>query len=110
MGVIEGIDPKNLAEAGWGVIFASNANPGIREALKELLDYRREQVTNKNERYYREYSGERAYRPGESTVQFLARNGIGPGPADKQSRRSSHKLEHDTFAQATCPIHGSKSF
>jgi len=80
---IEGVDPKNLAETGWGVIFAfdpetKGPNPVIREALQELLAHRQQQATQKNETYYREY----IYRPGESKNQFLARHGVGPGPAD----------------------------
>jgi len=80
---IEGVDPKNLAETGWGVIFAfdpetKGPNPVIREALQELLAHRQQQATQKNEKYYQEY----IYRPGESKNQFLARHGVGPGPAD----------------------------
>jgi hypothetical protein len=82
LGVKEGVDSKNLSETGWGIIFAHNADPAIREALSELLEHRRQQATQKHEDYYQEYIGVKAYRPDESKLDFLARHGAGPGPAD----------------------------
>jgi hypothetical protein len=83
-GMKAGPRPWCLEESGWGVIFACHADPAIREAMAELLSLRRKQATQKNEHYYKEYFGAKGYRPGESTYEFLARNGMGPGPADPE--------------------------
>ncbi len=79
-GVVEGVDPKNLSEAGWGVIFTANADPAIKAALKELIDLRQEQAGD----HFRLFDNADGYRPSESKNDFLARHGAGPGPADPE--------------------------
>lgn len=88
LGPMAGIDPKNLAETGWGIIFAAADDdaPRIKEALGELLEHRREQATQEKEHRYREYIGPDGCRPGESALSFLARHKAtvtGPVDTDK---------------------------
>jgi hypothetical protein len=77
LGTVAGVDSRSLAEAGWGVIFAHDADPEVRDALHVLLELRREQCGGSYEQggRYREFTGLRAYRPGESAKRFVERHG-----------------------------------
>lgn len=72
------VDLRDLAETGWGVIFPEGRQDELRAALAPLLSLRRSQAGRLHEHRYRELIG----HPGESKARFLARHGIGPGPAD----------------------------
>ncbi|WP_298818793.1 C25 family cysteine peptidase [Chloroflexus sp.] len=78
--VKEGVDPTDLAQAGWAIIFPATINAApLREALSELLNWRRAQAGPR----YRECVGPQGYRPGESKVAFLRRQGAATsGPVD----------------------------
>ena len=78
----EGVDPKDLAQTGWGVVFPAGPDRSVREALAELLDHRRLQASQDCEKRYREFSGWEGYRENETKQEFLARHGAGPGPVD----------------------------
>lgn len=77
-GLPDSVDPCNLGQTGWGVIFAHDADPGVRSALGPLLEHRKAQAGAR----YREFCGEDGYRPQESKTAFLARHRHGPGPVD----------------------------
>lgn len=82
LGVREGIDPVDLSSAGWAVVFASDADQAVREALSPLLRRREEQAGGVHPHRYREFTGPDGLLPDDTKGRFLARHGIGPGPAD----------------------------
>lgn len=79
-----GLDPEDLSQAGWGVIFpaawSDDLTSSIRDALDELLQTRKSQAGD----YYCECIGMDGYRLGESKDDFVVRHGGGPGPVDPE--------------------------
>lgn len=84
LGVIAGVDVKDLSSAGWAVVFAAGADEDVRDALRPLLELRRRQASVRSESLYRECWGDPSgYRGGESKSGFLRRQGApGSGPVD----------------------------
>ncbi len=76
----EGVNERDLAQAGWGVIFpAGPQSAPIREALSELLEWRKAQAGDR----YRECIGPTGYRPNERKADFLRRQKTATsGPVD----------------------------
>ncbi|MGB3189612.1 MAG: hypothetical protein WBB43_09330 [Limnoraphis sp.] len=65
--VIEGVDPNDLSDTGWGIIFPSQIDPAIRDALSELIEHRKQEAGE----YFQEYQ----FFPGETAYNFLSQRG-----------------------------------
>ena len=75
LGVVEGVEGDKLDQAGWGLIFASDADHGpILEAMSDLVRYRQGEA---GERFACFAGEEKGYQPGESYLDFLARHVTG---------------------------------
>jgi hypothetical protein len=87
-GLVEGKDPKDLSQAGWGVIFPaaleSRQISALQEALQPLLEHRQSQAAAAKANYYKVCSGELGYQTGQSKNDFLKLHGRGPGVADPE--------------------------
>src|SRR5206468_4286341 len=53
-GPIFDCDPRNLAETGWGVVYAPGTSDKIKAALSALLAHRRDQAADRKASYFRE--------------------------------------------------------
>lgn len=82
LGLCDGLDPRLLADGGWGVVFSRDAGPEIREALEPLLAHRQPQAAAGDERRFRVFAGDDGLRPGETPEQFLGRHGMSLDAAD----------------------------
>lgn len=73
---VDDVDTQDLANTGWGVIFAQGTDPAVREALAPLLNLRKQQA-NKLFEGYREFGALLGYRHGQSQEDFLSQWKIG---------------------------------
>jgi hypothetical protein len=71
-------DPRDLTQTGWGILFPSDVNLAIPEALSPLIQHRRAQAGE----IFKLFAGKDGVRPGESKDEFLKRFGVGPGACD----------------------------
>jgi hypothetical protein len=72
------VDPQELSQAGWGVIFAPDVTEAVKEALAPLLELRKGQAGD----LYKNFPEEKAFRPGDTKSSFLGRLGVGRGDVD----------------------------
>lgn len=67
-------DPNDLTQAGWGVIFASDADPAIQAQLQPLIDLRRQQVQDPS--LFKIFSGNTGVQPGQSAASWAQQRGV----------------------------------
>lgn len=72
--LVPGVDPKDLAEAGWGIVFHERESSEVRMALQPLMEHRRAQAG----RLFREFT----FSDGMNKEDFLAQNGASLGPVN----------------------------
>lgn len=73
-----GVDPKDLASAGWSIVFAPSTPPAVRLALKPLIEHRQEQASKVNSSFFKNIN----YVVGETFDGFQQRIKFSMGPAD----------------------------
>ena len=82
-GVRSDVEPDDLSQAGWGIIFPANIDSEpLEDALKELIDHRKSQM---DESLFRIFRKEFGYFPDDAASDFLERNGGRLGPANPES-------------------------
>jgi len=70
---ISDIDPNDLAEAGWCVVFTKDADPALKQALEPLLKHREAQAG----RLFKVFDGVSGFLPGDDARKWIERQGAG---------------------------------
>jgi hypothetical protein len=69
------VDPNNLTDAGWGIVFSSKVDACVRSALQPLIEFRKKQV--RDDRLFRVFEAKGGYEPGDTVRSWLAKSGVG---------------------------------
>ncbi len=76
MGLPLGVDPTDVAQAGWGIVFLKDEDPAVINALQPLIEHRKRQVNNDKLVKVLEFQA------GETWEQWLGRYGVAPGSVE----------------------------
>jgi len=71
---VQQVNPKDLGEAGWAVIYGPGIGHDVKDALGDLLQHRKSQAGQ----LFKEFD----YEPGQTKRAFLDHKGAGWGPAN----------------------------
>lgn len=72
LGLPLGIDPRDIARAGWGVVFAAGTTPEVHDALEPLIAHRRRRVPPDRCKVLE-------HQRGEGMKDWLKRHGVSAG-------------------------------
>jgi hypothetical protein len=67
-------DPNDLTQAGWGILFASDADPAIQTQLQPLINMRSAQV--QDPKLFKQFLGNDGVLPGEAAASWARRHGV----------------------------------
>jgi hypothetical protein len=70
------VDPLDISQAGWAVVFHKDEDAAVKDALQPLIKHRSTQVPDETRLKALEY------RPNESRQRWLARYGVAAGTID----------------------------
>jgi hypothetical protein len=73
LGLPEGVDPADVRQAGWALVFHVGEDSDVKDALAPLVEHRRRLVGDDSLVKVLEV------RDGESSFEWLARHGVAPG-------------------------------
>ncbi len=72
LGLPAGMDPREVSQAGWAVVFHASESRAVKDALRPLIEHRRAREGAAKTRVLE-------YRPGEEWRQWLSRHGVAAG-------------------------------
>lgn len=70
------INPADVVQAGWGVVFHADEDEAVKTALQPLIEHRRQQIGDATRVKVL------TYRPNERRARFLARHGVSAGTVE----------------------------
>ena len=73
LGLPLGVDPADVTQAGWGIVFLKDEDPAVIAALQPLIEHRRKQI--KNEALVKVLE----YRAGQEWQDWLDGTGVAAG-------------------------------